>query len=406
MLAMTIAVVAAIPSAQAQTFTVLHRFKGTDGETPYAGLVRDKAGNLYGTTFEGGDLSCTNGFNSDGCGVVFKVSKGGKEAVLHTFEGGSDGENPNATLILDVMGNLYGTTVFGGVNVGGTLFKLDTADKETLLHTFNTGADGVYPLAGVIMDAKGNLYGTTERGGDFDEGTVFKLDNSGSESVLYSFAEPPDGSQPFAGLVRDAKGNLFGTTYRGGRSTSPSGLVFKVNKTGKETVLHNFKNNGHGGFPEAGLILDAAGNLYGTTSEGGKGPCINIGGSGCGVVFKLDDAHKETVLYAFTGGADGANPDAALVSDAQGNFYGTTYNGGSGNCSDDRNPGCGVVFKLDTTGKETVLYSFTGGTGGAHPYAGVLLDAKGNIYGTTVAGGNTNCHAPSGCGVVFKFTPQ
>ena len=259
------------------------------------------------------------------------------------------------------------------------MFKLDKTGKETVLYSFAGGSDGENPVAGLVWDAKGNLYGITSLGGASGYGTVFKLDKAGKETVLHSFTGPAgDGAEPMAGLTRDAKGNLYGTTVYGGSGTCKNGgldgcgTVFKLDKTSKETVLYSFPGTeSDGTYPDAGLVPDAAGNLYDTTFGGGA--------SGAGTVFKLDKTGKETVLYSFDG-ADGANPVAGLVWDAKGNLYGTTYNGASG---------YGTVFKLEKTGKETVLHSFVG-TDGAHPYAGLVRDAKGKLYGTTYLGGSSD----------------
>jgi uncharacterized repeat protein (TIGR03803 family) len=296
---------------------------------------------------------------------------------------------------MDAKGNLYGTTMQGGVGeVYGTVFKL-AGKKETVLHSFTGSPDGAGPIAGLVMDAKGNLYGTTYYGGGPDPtGTVFKVSKSGKETVLYSFCAVSgcaDGESPYVGLVMDAKGNLYGTTTGGG--ASGAGTVFKVTSKGKETVLYSFTGGADGAYPYAGLVMDAKGNLYGTTYYGGAGGCD----LGCGTVFKVTKAGKETVLYSFAGGTDGATPYAGLVMDAKGNLYGTTYYGGtSTNCYLD----CGTVFKVSSKGKETVLYSFTGGTDGAYPYFGFLvMDAKGNLYGTAYAGGSSEE------GTVWKLTP-
>jgi len=390
--AVLLLVVTASQSAQAQTYEVLHRFHHgkADGAFPEAGVVRDAPGNLYGTTRSGG---------SSDAGVVFKLSPTGKETVLHNFTGGADGGWPEAGLIRDAAGNLYGTTVSGGSS-SGVVFKLDTTGKETVLHTFTGGTDGGSPGAGVLQDAAGNLYGTTGEGGDlncydpFGCGVVFKLDITGKETVLHTFTGGTDGGTPGAGVLRDDTGNLYGTTYEGGDLNCTGGLgcgvVFKVDTTGKETVLHTFTGGTDGGSPGASVLRDAAGNLYGTTGGGGT--------YGYGVVFKLSPTtRKLTVLYTFTGGADGSNPYAGVVRDAPGNLYGTTDRGGT--------YGSGVVFKLDITGKETVLHTFTGGTDGANPFAGLLRDNAGNLYGTTHEGGDLTCDPPYGCGVVFKLTP-
>jgi len=208
------------------------------------------------------------------------------------------------------------------------------------------------PYGGLIQDLKGNLYGTTSFGGTSRFGTIFKLDKAGKLTVLHNCAGTKDGGAPLAGLVHDSKGNLYGTTS--GTGTSSDGKVFKVDATGKFTVLHTFGGAPDGQYPGYGaLILDAAGNLYGTTRNGGSGSCQD----GCGVIFKVNKTAHETVLYSFTGAADGASPYSSMVQDAAGNLYGTTQSGGTG-CG---GFGCGVVFKLDTSGKETVLYSFSAG---------------------------------------------
>jgi len=372
-------------SAQAQTFTLLYTFTGgADGRTPGGGVILDAAGNLYGTTSEGGNFAC-----SQGCGTLFKVDGAGNETVLYSFAGtgAGDGEYPNAALVMDAQGNLYGTTDVGGAFGYGTVFKLDTTGKETVLHSFSgAGGDGAFPFGGVVSDGQGNLYGTTEAGGTSNCGTVFKLDTTGKETVLYSFAGMGgDGRSPWAGVVRDGQGNLYGTTVGGG--VSDLGTVFKVDTTGKETVLYSFSGPwGDGAYPMAGLALDAKGNLYGTTHSGGRG----VDG-GNGVVFKLDKTGRERVLCRFPKtGAKGIHP-RGVVRDAQGNLYGTTVFHGAF--------GWGTVFKLAPTGKMTVLYNFTGGNAdGGDPYAGVVRDGQGNLYGTTSAGA-------AGYGTVFKITP-
>jgi uncharacterized repeat protein (TIGR03803 family) len=361
-------------------------------------LVRDAAGNLYGATYYGG---------ASDLGSVFKIDTTGAETVLYSFNGGSsDGSNP-AGLIRDANGNLYGTTEFGGASNAGTVFKLDTTGAETVLYSFvGPPTDGSRPQARLVRDSGGSLYGTTLLGGSSNNcaggcGTVFRLDTTGTESVLHNFAgSPTDGAFPVAGLVRDASGNLYGTTKSGGSSSSCSdgcGTIFELDPTGKETVLHSFgKKRSDGSTPTGDLVLDAAGNLYGTTEFGGRVRCIP---SGCGTVFRLDTTGAETVLHSFgKTRRDGKFPYAGLVLDAAGNLYGTTVQGGgSNNCVG----GCGTVFRLDTTGAETVLHRFVGGsppTDGERPTAGLVRDAAGNLYGTTAVGG------ASGVGTVFKIS--
>ncbi len=377
-------------SAQAQTYRVVYSFQGgTDGAHPFGGLIRDSAGTHYGTTYRGG----THGY-----GTVFELNKNGKERILHSFgENGGDGEFPrDGWLARDKAGNLYGTTYQGGAYGYGTVFKLDKTGKETVLYSFTGGADGKQPSwGGLNLDAAGNLYGITWVGGSSGYGTVFKVDKSGVESVLYSFAGGefgPDGAYPYKGLTRDASDNLYGATAYGGAFGYEGGYgtVFKVEQTGKETVLYSFGPYPDGAFPTSGLIRDAAGNIYGTTNGGGNaGACgFDIG---CGTVFMLDTSGKETVLHSFNGGAEGAHPWGALVRDDTGTLYGTANEAGA--------YGYGTVFKLDKHGTFTVLHTFTGGADGGYPDARLNPDEKGNFYGTTYKGG------ADGLGTVFRLTP-
>jgi uncharacterized repeat protein (TIGR03803 family) len=388
-------------AAQAQTYTVLYSFTGPDGANPYAGVTQDAKGNLYGTTYWGGDLNCNGGY---GCGTVFKLDTTGKETVQYSFcvaSNCTDGASPEAGVIQDSQRNLYGTTVNGGASNSGVVFKLDPMGKETVLHSFcvaHNCTEGGNP-SGVIRGAKGNLYGTTSNGGgtgcgnNLGCGTVFKVDTTGKETVLYSFSGAPDGKYPTSGVIQDSKGNLYGTTRLGGTACHPyggCGTVFKLDPTGKETVMYSFRGRTDGKTPSAGVIQDAQGNLYGTTSEGGDLTCNAP--NGCGTIFKLSRTGKKTVLYRFTGGADGAGPNGGLMRDAARNLYGAS---GGGN---------GRVFTLTRAGKLTVLYSFTGGVDGASPNGGLIRDAAGNLYGTAMGGGDTACPR-LGCGVVFKLTP-
>jgi uncharacterized repeat protein (TIGR03803 family) len=259
--------------AQAQTFTVLHTFTNTaDGETPIAGLTLDKVGNLYGTTLYGG--------TAGGFGTVFKLDIKGKLTLLHSFAGTPDGEDPQSGLLRDTAGNLYGTTQYGGTNGGyGTVFKLTAKGKLTLLHSFAGIPEGENPYSRLIRDLAGNFYGTTSDGGTLGYGTVFKLDTAGKMTVLHSFKNSPDGAHPIAGLILDKAGNLYGTTLHGGTS-GVFGSVFKLDAKGKLTLLHSFTGTPDGEDPQSGLLRDATGNLYGSTQFGG----IN---GGFGTVFKL-----------------------------------------------------------------------------------------------------------------------
>jgi uncharacterized repeat protein (TIGR03803 family) len=351
--------------------TVLYSFPNGDGVGPYAGVIPDSAGNLYGTTRDGG---------ASGAGTVYMLDTTGHETVLYSFTGGGDGGNPVAGVIRDSAGNLYGTTVYGGPANQGVVYKVDTTGHETVLYSFTGGADGGWPEAGVIRDSAGNLYGTTTSGGALHKGGVYKLDTAGLETVLYSFTGGADGGVPYSGVIRDLAGNLYGTTTAGG--TAGGGVVYKLDTAGLETVLCAFTST-DGADAFAGVIRDTAGNLYGTSTT--RGALNN------GFVYKLDAAGHETVLYSFTGGADGGLPYSGVIRDLAGNLYGTTSAGGTA--------GAGVVYKLDTTGLETVLHSFTGKADGAGPEAGVIRDPAGNLYGTTEYGGR------SSSGVIYKIKP-
>jgi uncharacterized repeat protein (TIGR03803 family) len=399
--------------AQAQKFKVLHTFHGPDGANPVGQLVRDKAGNFYSTTANGGAGKCKGG-----CGTAFKIDKTGKEVWLHSFKGPPDASQPDAGLLRDAAGNLYGTTVYGGnttcVSLGcGTVFKLDKTGRETRLYRFTGAPNGWFPESLLVGDPAGNLYGTTINGGTFDNGgTVFKVDKDGTETVLYSFCSASncaDGNSPYVGLIRDAAGNLYGVTNGGG--DFGAGAVFRLDTTGGETVLYSFAGDSDGSGPNSVLLADSKGNLYGTTKGGGNVSCG--GGDGCGILFELspqsDGSWAKATLYTFcslSNCTDGRYPyGGPLVLDASGNLYGSTILGGTyyRNCGGD---GCGVVFKLDTTGKETVLHSFDGGAGGTYPWLGAV-DASGNLYGAAGQGGDLNC-APNrgyGCGTLFRITP-
>lgn len=411
--------------------TPLHLFTGgSDGSVPVGGLAGDSAGNLYGTAFSGGggnggvvykigptgfqtlysftspsagqasDGGCypraapildssgnlygtasSGGFNA--MGVVFRIDPSGNETVLAGFPSPADGANPTGTLAHDAAGNLYGATILGGEFFQGTVFKLDTTGHETVLYTFTGGSDGGQPYGGVTVDALGNIYGTASRGGAFGLGVVWKIDALGNWTVLHSFKGGADGGRPVAGVAVDQAGNLYGTTP-GGAFSSPgaSGTVFKVDPNGLLTTLYSFTTPADGSNPQAGVILDSAGNLYGTTLSGGNR-------LGAGVVYKLDPSGQETVLYTFQGGSDGGMPMAGLIRDSPGNLYGTASRYGSG--------GAGVAFKLDPSGHETVMYAFPGGAGGSTPNSGLTADPAGNLYGTTSAGGTGNA------GVVYEL---
>jgi uncharacterized repeat protein (TIGR03803 family) len=366
-------------SAHAQTFTLLYGFTGgSDGSGPEAPLL-EVNGHFYGTTSGGG---------ADGYGTIFEVIAPGVEKVLYSFcakTGCLDGSTPVSGLVVDTEGNFYGTTQYGGKADQGTVFKLTSAHKETVLHSFEGEPDGALPHAGLVIDAEGNLYGTTGAGGDFGFGTVFKVTSAGEETVLHSFADT-DGWFPLAGLVMDSAVNLYGTTELGG--ANGYGAVFEVTNAGKEGVVYSFTGGKDEGVPVGGLVMGKNHILYGTTTGLGDGEVCD-GISDCGTVFELNGKKLSTV-YTFSGGADGGDPEAALVIDGEGNLYGTTCVGGAN--------GSGTVFEV-TGKKEKVLYSFTGGEDSSCPqYAPLIMDSKGNLYGTASGGEN-------GGGSVFEVKP-
>ncbi|MGH9500582.1 MAG: choice-of-anchor tandem repeat GloVer-containing protein [Terriglobales bacterium] len=409
-LAAAISLAVLVPAAQAQKFSIIHQFDHANGAYPLAPLIADAAGNLYGTTFYGG--------NSNYYGTVYKLSPTGKETAFVSFDQ-SNGAGPDfGNLLPDGQGNLYGTSLVGGdltcqspPGAGcGTVFKIDRSGKQTVLYAF-TQQDGQNPFAGLVRDDSGNLLGTTTTGpGLSQNGTVFEVNPAtGQQTIVYAFGDLPDGQYPEAGLIADGQGNFYGTTAFGGAAggncfNSGCGTVFELSSNGQggfsESVLYSFVGGTDGSDPH-GLIRDAAGNLYGTTYIGGNFLCYN--GAGCGTVFKLSPngggSWTETILYRFAGfpGSDGANPWGGLARDASGNLYGTTlWGGGSTACPIS---GCGTVYRLDPAGHETVLHSFSV-TDGAYPYAGLLLNQESKaIYGTAATGGGP------GQGIVFKITP-
>ena len=386
--------------AQAQTFSVLHYFTGgLDGDNPYAGVTLGRSGVLYGTAANGGTY---------GAGTVFKLSQVNSSWVfdpLYEFTGGSDGSFPLGGVVIGPNGALYGTT-FGRVGGNfGTVFELTSPPtfcrgvtcywNAIILHTF-TGPDGSSPQTeNLIFDSSGNIYGTTGAGGLYNSGTMFELTPSGggyTESILHSFGNGSDGRNPLPGILFDTAGNAYGTTERGGTG-SPSechgscGAVFQLmasNGGWVENVLVNYDNT-NGANPYGNLIIDASGSLYGTTTGGGQ--------NGGGVVYKLAPSgggFTYSVLYAFSS----CGSRAGLAEDAAGTFFGVCYVGGA---QDD-----GWIFELANCSQQCNLidlHDFSG-SDGMRPYGSPGLDASGNLYGTTAAGG-TGC--PGGCGVVWEL---
>jgi uncharacterized repeat protein (TIGR03803 family) len=392
-----------------QTLNVLRNWgvaRG-DGNIPYSSLIADASGNLYGTTLEGG----TSNF-----GTVYRLtpdgSGGWQNTVLYSFTGGADGGSPHSPLFRDGAGNLYGSTINGGLaskncnntaqGTGcGVIFKLTPSTQapwtETVLYSFTGGDDGGNPYAGLVHDSAGNLYGTATTAGSSGHGTVYRLtktSNGWQQTVLHSFAGGADGSTPYAPVIFDARGNLYGTTYVGG--STGLGIVYRLTPKQSgfwtESILHTFKGAGDGAQTFAGVVLDKNGNVFGTTLNGGK---FNYG-----TVFELNAAHAfaGSVLHSFNLDLkDGTFPNG-VIFDRAGNLWGTTQGAG-------QNDGNGTIFKLTPVAggwTETVMFTFQGSKDGTYPDDGLFMDAEGNFYGTTIWGGTLG---PTNGGVTFEFVP-
>ncbi|MGA8099705.1 MAG: choice-of-anchor tandem repeat GloVer-containing protein [Candidatus Cybelea sp.] len=365
------------------TETVLYSFQGgTDGISPYYGSLIYRGGELYGTTSAGGHA---------GRGTAFKITPAGAYTEIYAFA--YDGWTPEAGLTSRSNSgqNLFTTTNRNGANNYGTVVKITTAGKGKLLYSFAGGNDGASPIGG-LTNVGGTLYGTTTAGGGTGCGgngcgTVFSITASGTESVLYSFVGGSDGANPYAELT-NVHGTLYGTTFAGGADNT--GTIFKITTTGAYSQLYSFAGGGDGSNPR-GALLRVGSTLYGTTVNGGTG-CSGSGG--CGTVFKITTSGAYGQLYSFRAvGGDGSNPTGGLLLVGRA-LYGTTaYAGASNN---------GTVFKITTSGTETVLYRFAGGSDGANPLAG-LTNVNGTLYGTTSDGG-TGCGGSGGCGTVYSLT--
>ncbi|MGC2109089.1 MAG: choice-of-anchor tandem repeat GloVer-containing protein [Candidatus Korobacteraceae bacterium] len=389
--------------ASGQTYHVLYSFTGgADGSGPFGGVTMDAAGNLYGTTYSNG----VHGF-----GTVFKLShKNGSWlfAPLYSFQNVPDGAHPAARVIFGPNGTLYGTTQLGGTGcrgIGcGTIFNLRPPAticrsvlcpwSETVLHWFGDVPDGSSPYSEVVFDRTGNFYGTTIGGGINGRGAVYEMNSLGGESVIYSFQQGDDGASPQAGLIFDASGNLYGASSAGGTNY---GAVIELTPTQfgwNEQTLHTFQDYNLGASPIGGLAFDSSGNLYGTTIYGGA--------QFSGTVYQLTPSLGSWtfhLLYSLAGN-DGEGPLASLILDSAGNLYGTTYVDGAHQQ--------GAVFKLTHSGSGwtyTSLHDFTGGSDGAGPLGQLIFDANGNLYGTTGLGGIPGSCDSSGCGVIFEITP-
>jgi uncharacterized repeat protein (TIGR03803 family) len=362
------------PVAQAQTLTTVYSFAGPpdDGDEPWAGVIQDSSGNLYGTTYGGGITSCTGDYPPFGCGIVFKIDTTGAETVLHRFTGGTtDGEYSFAPLLRDQNGNLYGTAVSGGSANCGVIFKIDTAGTETVLYNFLGGTtDGCSPEQGLVEDEAGNLYGTTAGGGNASCyegcGTVFKLSPDGTEVLLHSFTGV-DGVLPaYGSLLRDAEGNLYGLTT-GGDDTKSAGSLYKLTSQGKLTVLHAFcDGNNDGCFPMGTPAVDKEGNIYGITSEGGD--------LDDGTLWRVSKQGVETILYNF--GGDAVYPEAGVVLDSSGNIYGNSTVGGAYYG--------GTLWEMSKDLTFSVLYNFPAGS---YVLGEMLIDPSGRLYGTSASAG-------------------
>ena len=393
--------VAAPPAAQGQTYSVIHNFTGSDGDSPQSGLTFDKAGNLYGTTRYGG---------SHNAGTVFKVTRHGSGWLftpLYNFTGGYDGSNPDSRVVFGPDGSLYGTTTFGGLYRSGVVFRLRPSASacktaicpwtETVLYSFTGQSDGGVPEGDLVFDQAGNIYGTTFAGGQGNCvplysgcGAVYELTPSQGQwtlTVLHTFTGLSDGGAPTSGLIFDQAGNLYSTTYVGGAYSL--GTVFELTPSGSgwtESVLHDFAGGNDGANPEAGLVFDSSSNLYGVTAFGGSHTY--------GTAFELQASNggfSYSILYNF--GVESETPVPTLTLDSAGNLYGTAQSGGTG--------GVGAVFRLSPSGGSwnyTSLHDFTFSTGG-YPLGNVIRDAIGNLYGTTPYGGTGQD------GVVFAITP-
>jgi uncharacterized repeat protein (TIGR03803 family) len=423
-------------SAMAQESVILKLTGASDGGNPIGGLIVDSSKNLYGTGSEGGSATF---------GTVFELSPpaaGGTwtETTLYSFTGEPDGWYPNGALVRDKNGNLYGDTWYGGSKNDGAVFEVSppvvAGDPwtEKILYSFTGAPDGQTPYGSLVMDAAGNLYGTTDNGGACGWGTVFELSppaTSGgawTEQVIYSFRytcnnrTTNDGGHPNPGLAISSGGVLYGTTYVGGQPYM--GTVFKLvppaagHTAWTEQVIYTFTGASDGSFPLYGVTL-YKGNLYGVSGYGANSAC-NFGLPGCGAVFELSPPSIAggtwtfSSLYSFTGGADGANPGSSLVFDKQGNLYTSSQDGGNAYAGTQcATIGCGAVIKLAPPvvvggpWTETTLYSFNGrGDGGSNP-SGPVIGESSRLYGITFAGGDGSCgyYGAIGCGVVYRIIP-
>jgi uncharacterized repeat protein (TIGR03803 family) len=397
----------------------LYGFENTDGRQPYSGLVQATDGNLYGTTEYGSHDSNTF------AGTAFRITPNGTLTTLDYFfctqtsiQFCPGGSAPYAGLVQGTDGNFYGTTENGGVNGAGTIFKVNSSGTLTTLYTFcttNPCTDGAYPYAAMVQGTDGNFYGTTEGGGSgglgLGLGTVFKITPSGTLTTLHDFTgKDADGAEPYAALVQGTDGNFYGTTASGGVNNN-GGTVFQITPGGTLTTLHSFDGT-DGSHPEAALVQGTDGNFYGTTNDGGAQQSGCTFEVGCGTVFKITPSGTFTSLYSFcpeSGCLDGNLPNAALIEGTDGNFYGTTVQGGGGaNGTCPKGGACGTIFQITPSGMLTIIYRFCSQTqngvsctDGANPYGALVQNTDGNFYGTTEAGG---AGGANGYGTVFSLS--
>jgi len=412
--------VAAVIAAPAQTFETVADFNGTNGISPSGALVLGMDGNLYGTTLTGGttlnsDSNCTE----SGCGTVFKMTTTGVLTTLYNFcalADCADGAGPGGSLVQDSDGNFYGTTYNGGAHdSNGTVFQITTAGVLTTLYSFcalSNCTDGSLPEAGLVQGSNGDFYGTTRAGGAYGGGTFFQITPGGTLTTLYSFcslSNCTDGMWPEGGLVKASNGNFYGTTHYGGAHSS-DGTVFEITTAGVLTTLYSFcslSNCADGMWPEAGLIQGSNGDFYGTTYYGGA-----YGSNG--TVFQITSGGVLTTLYSFcalSGCADGSLPQAGLVQGTDGNFFGTTTQGGTPKhpsaSADGCFAGCGTFFQITSSGTLTTLWSFCfnkGCSDGSFPAASPIQLSDGTFYDTTVYGSDCAYNTTGGCGTVFSLS--
>lgn len=351
--------------------------------------------------------------------LVFAASAFAQSVYVLQFQGKPAGSGPLSPLLADGAGNLYGTTFAGGTFGYGSIYELMASGGEKILYSFTGGADGANPSGELLSDGAGTFFGTASAGGSLSGncgyysgcGVVWQLTPGGKLRILHTFTGGADGAQPRGGLVRGAQGVFYGTAVVGGAASGACapqtdepiggcGVVFRIERDGTHSVLHAFTGGSDGQFPYSGVVRDATGNLYGATGYGGGSAsteCTSLEFKGCGVVYKIDTSGQESVLHAFDGSPDAAFPEGGLILDPDGDVYGTTVRGGAADF--------GAVYKVDPSGNESVLYNFTGGNDGATPLAGLVRDGLGNLYGTTTQGPLSG-HCSATCGGVFKLTPK